>query len=49
MFFESFLVRFGSHFGGILGAKIDLSWAKLSSKRLLKRHFLKNVNFYEKL
>ena len=45
--FLSFLIAFGTHLGAIWEAKIDPRWAKLGSRRLLKRYFLKNVNFHE--
>ena len=47
--FLSFLIAFGTHLGAIWEAKIDPRWAKLGSRRLLKRYFLKNVNFHETL
>ena len=47
IFFLSFLIAFGTHLGAIWEAKIDPRWAKLGSRRLLKRYFLKNVNFHE--
>ena len=45
MFFDRFGVAFGWHFGFILGAKIDPSRAKFGPRWLLKRYFLKKVNF----
>ena len=48
-FFDRFLVVLGCHFGSFLGAKIDPRRAKLGSRRLLKRYFLKKVRFHEKL
>ncbi len=47
MFFDRFGVAFGCHVGSILGAKIDPSRAKFGPRWLLKRYFLKNVNFHE--
>ena len=47
MFFDRFWVAFGSHVGSILGAQIDRSRAKFGPRWLLKRYFLKNVNFHE--
>ena len=47
IFFWSFLVSFGAHLGAIWEAKIDLRWPKLGLRRLLKRYFLKNVDFHE--
>ena len=41
--------RFGVRFGSFWEARIDPRWAKLGSRRLLKRYFLKNVNFHGKL
>ena len=46
-FFDRFWVVLGCHFGSFLGAKIDPRRAKLGSRRLLKRYFLKKVNFHE--
>ena len=47
MFFDRFWVASGSQVGSILGAKIDRSRAKFGPRWLLKRYFLKNVNFHE--
>ena len=47
MLFDRFGVAFGCHVGSILGAKIDPSRAKIGPRWLLKRYFLKNVNFHE--
>ena len=49
MFFDSVLVAFGCEKGSFWEAKIDPRWAKLGSRRLLNRYFLKKVNFDEKL
>ena len=48
-FFVWFWEAFGCHFGSILGAKIDPSRAKFGPRWLLKRYFLKKVNFHENL
>ena len=45
MFLTSFFDRFGCPKGANKGAKIDRNRAKLGSRRLLKRYFLKNVYF----
>ena len=47
LFFVRFWVVFGRHLGSFLGAKIDPRRAKLGSRRLLERYFLKKVNFHE--
>ena len=49
MFFFIVLGHFGTHLGAFWEAKIDPRTAKLGSRRVLKRYFLKNVNFNEKL
>ena len=41
------MVAFGTHLGGIWEVKIDPRWSKLGSRRLLKRYFVKNMNFHE--
>ena len=38
---------FGERFWSQNRHKIDPRWSKLGSRRLLKRYFLKNVNFHE--
>jgi len=48
MFFLSFLIAFGVRFGDFWEAKIDSRWAKLGSRRLLKRYALKNVDVQKK-
>ena len=49
MFLDRSWVAFGCHVGSILGAQIDPSRAKFGPRWLLKRYFLKKVNFHEKL
>ena len=49
LFFVGFLIVLGRHLGSFLGAKIDPRRAKLGSRRLLKRYFLKKVNFHADL
>ena len=41
--------KWETSFGAQNGAKIDPRWAKLGSRRLLKRCFLENVNFHQTL
>ena len=48
-FVDRFGVRFGTHFGRIWEAKMDPRWAKLRSRRLLKRYVFKKVYVHEKL
>ena len=49
MFLTSFFDRFGRQKGAKKGAKIDQNRAKLVPRRLLKRFFVKKVNFHENL
>ena len=47
MFFDRFWFRFGTHFGGILGAKLAQNRFKIGPRSVSSINFSKNVFFHE--